>query len=131
MPMRSNFNHLEVFLARAALGAGPVHRDVLPPGSRRNAFVGQARRFAVDETADEAHVRLVNLRVGSGHASFRFTLKSHSNESLVPRPSTLVADRQRFALMTPGSVECPSCHPSCWFSPRPIRAAAPACRPTS
>ena len=53
---RSELHHLEVFLARAALRAGPVGRHVLPPGSRRDAVVRRAGGLVVDPAADEAHV---------------------------------------------------------------------------
>ena len=38
----SELDHLEVFLARAAFGTGPVRRHVLPFRSRRDAFLGRA-----------------------------------------------------------------------------------------
>src|SRR5688500_2899803 len=53
----SDFHHFEVFLARAAFGARPVHRHVLPAGPGRDAFFWNAGRFVIDEAADEAHVR--------------------------------------------------------------------------
>src|SRR6201996_4566864 len=51
----SDLDHLEVFLAGAALGAGPVERDILPAGTWRNVFLGQSRLFVVDPAADQAH----------------------------------------------------------------------------
>src|SRR3982074_1322677 len=51
----SNLRHLEIFLAGAALGAGPVHRHVLPGRAGRDALAGQSGRLVVDEAADEAH----------------------------------------------------------------------------
>ncbi len=56
-----NRDHLEVFLAGAALRTGPVHRHIIPAGARRNAFVGQTSGFIVDPAADEAHPCLVFL----------------------------------------------------------------------
>ena len=52
----SELHHLKVFLARTALGAGPVGRHVLPFRSRRDAFVRGACGFVVDPAADQAHV---------------------------------------------------------------------------
>src|SRR5690606_33595283 len=52
---RSNADHVEVFLARAAFGAGPVDRDVGPRRSRGNAMLGIAHRLVVDPAADQAH----------------------------------------------------------------------------
>jgi len=59
----SEFHHLEVFLARAALGAGPVGRHVLPFRAWRDAFVRRTRGFVVDPAADEAHVLFHGRRV--------------------------------------------------------------------
>src|SRR5262245_51879588 len=84
---RSHFDHLEVFLARPALGTGPVGRDILPARARRDAFLGQPGRFVVDESAYETHVRLENLRFRGGHADFRFELESNSIQSF-PRDQT-------------------------------------------
>lgn len=39
----SDLNHLEVFLARAALGAGPVHRHLLPGRTGRDAMIRSTR----------------------------------------------------------------------------------------
>jgi hypothetical protein len=48
-------HHLEVFLAGAAFGAGPVHRHVGPGVSRRDAVFGVTRGLVVDPAADQAH----------------------------------------------------------------------------
>src|ERR1041384_7005346 len=67
-----DLHHLEILLARAALGAGPVHRHVFPARAGLDAFVGQPRRLVVDEAADEAHPRLeldlAFAHVGAGSA---------------------------------------------------------------
>src|SRR5207237_3699241 len=55
----SDLHHFEVFLARAAFRAGPVHRHVFPARARREAFVRQTGSLIVDEAADETHPRLV------------------------------------------------------------------------
>jgi hypothetical protein len=52
---RSDLNHLEVFLAGATFGTGPVDGDVFPARARRNLFLGQTRFFVVDPAADQAH----------------------------------------------------------------------------
>ncbi|CAM2191851.1 protein of unknown function [Paraburkholderia kururiensis] len=52
---RSDLNHLEVFLARAALGTGPIDRDILPARARCNTFFWQSGFFVVDPAADQAH----------------------------------------------------------------------------
>ena len=48
-------DHLEVFLAGAAFGAGPVDWHVFPARAGSNAFVRQAGLFVVDPTTDQAH----------------------------------------------------------------------------
>src|SRR5690606_4988062 len=65
-PPGSDLDHLEVFLARMALRAGPVGRDVFPARARRDALVGQAGGLVVDEAANQAHPGLVG---GIGHES--------------------------------------------------------------
>src|SRR5690242_10067910 len=62
----SDFHHLEIFLARAALRTRPIDRHVFPARSRRDAFVGEALLFLVYPAADEAHPRLV-LHLIFGH----------------------------------------------------------------
>ena len=52
---RSDRHHLEVFLARTALGASPVHGHLLPGGAGRNAFVRRASLFVIDPSANQAH----------------------------------------------------------------------------
>ncbi len=53
--LASDLDHLEVFLACAALGASPVNRHILPARAGRNAFVWQTGFFIVDPAADQAH----------------------------------------------------------------------------
>src|SRR5262245_66682258 len=77
----SYFDHLEIFLASPAFGAGPVGRHVLPAGAGRDALFGQPRSLVVDEPADETHVGFVNLSVSCGHAGIRFELESNSIQS--------------------------------------------------
>src|SRR2546429_7737550 len=62
----SDLHHFEVFLARAAFGAGPVHRHLFPPRAGRNAFIRQTCSLVVHPAADEAHPRLV-LHLIFGH----------------------------------------------------------------
>lgn len=47
-----DFEHLEVFLARATFGAAPRQRDVFPLRAGLDAFLRQAGGFVVDEAAD-------------------------------------------------------------------------------
>src|SRR5882672_1494184 len=72
----SDFDHLEIVLARAAFRAGPVRGHVLPARARRNAFLGQSRGFVVNESADEAHIGLVDLGLGGSHQSIRIELQA-------------------------------------------------------
>ena len=51
----SDRHHLEVFLARTALWACPVHRDIGPCRSRRNAMLGVAIGLGIYPAADQAH----------------------------------------------------------------------------
>ena len=51
----SDLDHFEVFLARAALGTGPVHGDVGPGRACRHAVFGVAHGFVVDPAANQAH----------------------------------------------------------------------------
>src|SRR5512137_750270 len=51
----SDFDHFEIFLAGAALRAGPVRRKVLPLRPRRDALVRQPRGLVVDPAANQAH----------------------------------------------------------------------------
>ncbi len=51
----SDLDHLEVFLARAAFGAGPVDGHIFPARAGRNAFVWQTGFFVVDPAADQTH----------------------------------------------------------------------------
>src|ERR1041384_205561 len=62
----SDLDHLEIFLAGAAFGAGPVHRHVLPARAGGDALVGNALFLVVDIATDEAHPRLV-LHLVLGH----------------------------------------------------------------
>ena len=52
----SNGDHLEIPFARAAIGAHPVVRNVFPLRARRNAFLGQAPGFVIDEAAQVASI---------------------------------------------------------------------------
>src|SRR3970040_2360486 len=52
---RSDPDHLEILLARAALGAGPVERDVRPARPGCDSLVWQTRSLVVDEPAHQAH----------------------------------------------------------------------------
>ena len=54
--LESDFDPLEVGLGDAAVRTFPVGRNVRPPGAGREAIVGQADRFVVDEAADGAEV---------------------------------------------------------------------------
>ena len=54
-PADSDLDHLEVFLARAALGASPVNGNILPARAGRDAFVWQTGFFVVNPAADQAH----------------------------------------------------------------------------
>src|SRR5438105_1386240 len=58
-------DHLEVFLARAAFGAGPVGRHVLPARAGRYAFLRRAGLLVVDPAADQAHVLFHRAAAGS------------------------------------------------------------------
>src|SRR5690606_5667622 len=58
-PLISYLHHLEVFLACAALGAGPVDRDVLPARAGCDPLVGQAVLLFVHPSADQAHPRAI------------------------------------------------------------------------
>ncbi|OGT72680.1 MAG: hypothetical protein A3H44_06360 [Gammaproteobacteria bacterium RIFCSPLOWO2_02_FULL_57_10] len=48
------FYHLEVFLADATIRAAPVIGDIFPAGARRDAFIGQAKGFVVEEFTNQA-----------------------------------------------------------------------------
>ena len=52
----SDFDHLEIFLAGAAIGAAPAQRHVVPLGARVDAPLGVARGFFVDVPANHAHI---------------------------------------------------------------------------
>jgi hypothetical protein len=54
----SNFDHFEIFLARAAFRTRPVRRHVFPAGAGGYALVGRPFGLVVDPAADEAHVFL-------------------------------------------------------------------------
>src|SRR5690606_7740333 len=66
----SYLHHLEVFLARAALGAGPVDRDVFPARAGCDPLVGQALFLFVHPPADQAHPRAVTCVRRVAHQSF-------------------------------------------------------------
>src|SRR5438045_6921803 len=97
----SDLHHFEVFLARAAFGAGPVHRHVFPPRAGRNAFIRQTCSLVVHKAADEAHPRLVL------HLIFGHRMGPDITPCRLARPRR--------------------CSPS----PPPIRQAAPASKPIS
>ena len=69
----SNRDHLEIFLARAAFRAGPVHRHVVPAGAGGDAFVRQACGFVVDPATNQAHPGLVFGRGGCCRYCSRLT----------------------------------------------------------
>ena len=50
-----NFDHFEVFFARTALRASPVHGDLVPRGAGRNAFIWGASGFVVYPAANQTH----------------------------------------------------------------------------
>src|SRR5690349_8021731 len=52
----SELDHLEIVLARAAFGAGPVRRNVFPAGAGRDAVFRRSDGLVVDPAADQAHV---------------------------------------------------------------------------
>jgi len=60
----TDFDHLEVFLADAALGADEIVGNVFPRGARRNAFVGVSFGFVVDPAANDtlplSHLRALS-----------------------------------------------------------------------
>src|SRR5690606_30462937 len=68
--LMSYLHHLEVFLARAALGAGPVDRDVLPARAGCDSLVGQALFLFVHPPADQAHPRAVPCARRFAHHCF-------------------------------------------------------------
>jgi hypothetical protein len=51
----SDGHHLEIFLARRTLRAGPVHGHVFPLGARRNAVLRIAQSLVVNPAANQAH----------------------------------------------------------------------------
>jgi len=57
--LSSDLDHLEVFLARAALGARPVDGNVFPARARRNTLVRQTGFFVVNPAANQAHPALI------------------------------------------------------------------------
>lgn len=50
-----DLDHVEIVLAHAAVRTGPVLGYIRPARARRDAFVGQAIDFAVQESANHAH----------------------------------------------------------------------------
>ena len=56
---RSDLHHLEVFLARAALGTGPIDGNIFPVRARRDSFLWQTGFFVVNPAADQAHPALI------------------------------------------------------------------------
>src|SRR5437868_2545343 len=61
----SEGDHLEVFLAGAALRAGPVDGHVFPLRAGCDPVFGRAGGFVVDPSADQAHPGLVFHKAGS------------------------------------------------------------------
>ncbi|VWC29916.1 hypothetical protein BUB20358_06304 [Burkholderia ubonensis] len=57
--VRSDLDHLEVFLARAAFRTRPVDRDVFPARARGDALFGQPGFFVVNPATNQAHPALV------------------------------------------------------------------------
>src|SRR5690606_2758928 len=57
-PQPSDLDHLEIFLARPAVGAAPGEGHVVPARARGDSGLRITLRFVVGEAADEAHVRL-------------------------------------------------------------------------
>ncbi|CAG9262574.1 hypothetical protein BDI4_710003 [Burkholderia diffusa] len=57
--VRSDLDHLEVFLASAAFGARPVDRDVFPARARGDALFGQPGFFVINPATNQAHPALV------------------------------------------------------------------------
>lgn len=51
-------NHLEVFLARAALGASPIHRHIGPARTGSDSFIRQTCCFVVNPSANQTHPSL-------------------------------------------------------------------------
>src|SRR5258708_26741298 len=111
-----DFHHLEIFLARAALRAGPVHRHVFPARAGLDAFVGQAGCLVVDEAADEAHPRLVlNL-------AFAHERAGRMGREFNPcRPHLRPQVRRPFSPLPPPT---PPAAPACSPISSPLRASA-------
>ncbi len=57
----SDGDHFKVFLAGTAFRTSPVHGYLVPACASGNTLFGQASRFVVDPSADEAHPGLVFL----------------------------------------------------------------------
>src|SRR5262247_3844669 len=57
-----DFDHLKVFLARAALGTRPVHRHILPARAGRDPLLWEPRSLVVNKPANKAHPGLGRLR---------------------------------------------------------------------
>src|SRR3989304_6718728 len=53
----SNLDHFKIGLGRAAIGAFPVLRHILPARARGATVLGPALFFFVNKTTDHAHVR--------------------------------------------------------------------------
>ena len=51
----SDRDHFKVFFSGAAFRTGPVHGDIGPKRSGRDAFIGEARRFVVYPSANQTH----------------------------------------------------------------------------
>jgi hypothetical protein len=49
------FDHFKVLFARSAFRAGPIHRYVLPFGTRCDALIRVSGSFVIDPSADQAH----------------------------------------------------------------------------
>jgi len=53
--MLLNLDHFKIFLARTALGTGPVHRHIGPQRTRRNTVVRGSQFFVIDPATDQTH----------------------------------------------------------------------------
>src|SRR6267142_6185170 len=107
----SDFDHFEVLLPGTAFGTSPIHRDILPTRPGRDPFFGEARRFVIDEAADQTHpgfeILLFRHQVGMSYNG-----PSHHNLSDEPPASY----RRFFAAHVP-------------FRPPPYRACVCGSRP--
>src|ERR1700761_9726629 len=80
-----DFDHLEIFLGRAAVRAGPGIGNVGPTGTGLDAFIRQTQRLVIDEATDDTHP----FAKGDGFVG-----------ALIHR-GLLAMDNKRFILATP------------------------------